>query len=268
MKEATMDNNPIFKLLFLHVESMQMTRAKSSSNDKLQPQTNEHNNRNTIPKVKTAGNKCTIFNDSGYFLYRLMRAMPELCTCLKNFFKPVRRLCHTHASGNSRQALKYAQKALQIKETDKIESLGQNFLVLGEIYYNLPISDSAYYYFNKALHSSSIYTVRAAYQGLYYVSRDNHEYEKMSVYCDQLLNYQDSIQTLNKSSELAEMQKEYDQQKIINEKNQLEIDKKNMINMILLAGIGIVVGIAVMIYIYIKKNCFAKNACSKGRKKK
>ncbi|MBF0838641.1 tetratricopeptide repeat protein, partial [Streptococcus acidominimus] len=38
-------------------------------------------------------------------------------------------------------ALKYAQKALQIKETDKIESLGQNFLVLGEIYYNLPISD-------------------------------------------------------------------------------------------------------------------------------
>lgn len=86
MKEATMDNNPIFKLLFLHVESMQMTRAKSSSNDKLQPQTNEHNNRNTTPKVKTAGNKCTIFNDSGYFLYRLMRAMPELCTCLKNFF--------------------------------------------------------------------------------------------------------------------------------------------------------------------------------------
>lgn len=65
-------------------------------------------------------------------------------------------------------ALKYAQKALQINETDEIESLGQNFLGLGEIYYYLAIPDSSYYYFNKALYSSSIYTVRAAYQGLYY----------------------------------------------------------------------------------------------------
>ena len=150
-------------------------------------------------------------------------------------------------------ALKYAQKALQIKETDKIESLGHNFLVLGEIYYHLAISDSAYYYFNKALHSSSIYTVRSAYQGLYNLSRKNQEYKKMSTYCEQLLHYQDSIQIVNKSRALAEMQKKYDQQKIINENSQLEMDKKNMINMILLAGMGITVGIAIMIYIYQKK---------------
>lgn len=62
-----MDNNPILKLLFRNVESTQMIRAKSSSKDKLQLQTNEHNNRNTIPIVKNAGNKCTTFNDSGYF---------------------------------------------------------------------------------------------------------------------------------------------------------------------------------------------------------
>ena len=41
-------------------------------------------------------------------------------------------------------ALKYAQKALQINETDEIESLGQNFLGLGEIYYYLAIPDSAF----------------------------------------------------------------------------------------------------------------------------
>ena len=38
----------------------------------------------------------------GYFLYRLMRAIPELCTCLKNFRKSVRRLWYTQAPGNSR----------------------------------------------------------------------------------------------------------------------------------------------------------------------
>lgn len=150
-------------------------------------------------------------------------------------------------------ALEYAQKALLIKKTDRIESLGQNFLVLGEIYYHLAISDSAYYYLNKALYSPSIYTVRSAYQGLYYLSRDNHEYEKMSTYCEQLLHYQDSIQVLNKSRELAEIQKKYDQQKIINENSRLEMDKKNMINMVLLTGMGIAVGIAIMVYVYQKK---------------
>lgn len=150
-------------------------------------------------------------------------------------------------------ALEYAQKALLIKETDRIKSLGQNFFVLGEIYYHLAISDSAYYYLNKALYSSSIYTVRSAYQGLYYLSRDNHEYEKMSTYCEQLLHYQDSIQVLNKSRELAEIQKKYDQQKIINENSRLEMDKKNMINMVLLTGMGIAVGIAIMVYAYQKK---------------
>lgn len=150
-------------------------------------------------------------------------------------------------------ALEYAQKALLIKETDRIESLGQNFFVLGEIYYHLAISDSAYYYLNKALYSSSIYTVRSAYQGLYYLSRDNHEYEKMSTYCEQLLHYQDSIQVLNKSRELAEIQKKYDQQKIINENSRLEMDKKNMINMVLLTGMGIAMGIAIMVYAYQKK---------------
>ena len=226
--------------------------------------------------IEKALHYAELANDDKYicssyiFLARIMAALNQMNTSIEYYQKAIllaektedNYLCsgamnelagiYTNIK-DYQSALKYAQKALQIKETDKIESLGQNFLVLGEIYYNLPISDSAYYYFNKALHSSSIYTVRAAYQGLYYVSRDNHEYEKMSVYCDQLLNYQDSIQTLNKSSELAEMQKKYDQQKIINENSQLEMDKKNMINIILLAGIGIVVGIAVMIYIYQKK---------------
>lgn len=32
----------------------------------------------STPTVKTIGSMCTNFSDSGYFLYRLMRAMPEL----------------------------------------------------------------------------------------------------------------------------------------------------------------------------------------------
>lgn len=171
-----------------------------------------------------------------------------LCSCAMNELAGIYTDIKDYQS-----ALEYAQKALKLENTTNIESLGQNFLVVGEIYYHLNIPDSAYYYLNKALYSPSIYTVRSAYQSLYYLSRDNQEYEKMSVYCEQLLYYQDSIQVLNKSRELAEIQKKYDQQKIINENSRLEMDKKNMLNMILLAGIGIVMGIAVMIYVYQKK---------------
>lgn len=171
-----------------------------------------------------------------------------LCSCAMNELAGIYTRIKDYQS-----ALEYAQKALKLESTTNIESLGQNFLVVGEIYYHLNIPDSAYYYLNKALYSPSIYTVRSAYQGLYYLSRNNQEYEKMSVYCEQLLHYQDSVQVLNKSRELAEIQKKYDQQKIINENSRLEMDKKNMLNMILLAGIGIAAGIAVMVYVYQKK---------------
>lgn len=171
-----------------------------------------------------------------------------LCSCAMNELAGI----YTNIK-DYQSALEYAQKALKLKNTTDIEYFGQNFLVVGKIYYHLNIPDSAYYYLNKALYSPSIYTVRSAYQGLYYLSRDNQEYEKMSAYCEQLLHYQDSIQVLNKSRELAEIQKKYDQQKIINENSRLEMDKKNMLNMILLAGMGIAVGIAIMVYAYQKK---------------
>ena len=65
--------------------------------------TNDTKTKPKQPNVNTVGNKCTTFNESGYFLYRLIRAIPLLYTCLKNFLKSVLRLCQTHASGNNRQ---------------------------------------------------------------------------------------------------------------------------------------------------------------------
>lgn len=77
--------------------------ANKASKSRLHGQIRAASNTSTTPTVNTAGSKCTTFKDSGYFLYKSMRAIPELCTCLKNFFKSVRRLCHTQASGNKRQ---------------------------------------------------------------------------------------------------------------------------------------------------------------------
>lgn len=48
--------------------------------------------RKSVPTTKVVGSKCTIFNEEGYILYKLILAIPELKTCLKNFFKSVLRL--------------------------------------------------------------------------------------------------------------------------------------------------------------------------------
>lgn len=155
---------------------------------------------------------------------------------------------------DSQSAMKYAQQALQLKKGNKdTAALGPNYLVLGEIYRHLNIPDSAYHYLNKALSSSSIYTIRTAYQALYYLSRENKEYQKMSGYCDKLLIYQDSIQKLKKSKELAKMQKKYDQQKIINEKNKLKIEKDKTIRIGLIVLIVLLCLSGSIIYIYQQK---------------
>lgn len=154
---------------------------------------------------------------------------------------------------DSQSAMKYAQQALQLKKMNRSQSLEQNYLVLGEIYHDINMPDSAYHYLNKALSSSSIYTIHATYHALYYLSRENKEYEKMATYCDQLLIYQDSIQKLSKSKELTKMQKKYDQQKIINEKNKLKIEKDKTIRMGLIALIAILCVLGFIIYIYQRK---------------
>lgn len=46
----------------------------------------------------------------------------------------------------------------------------------------------------------------------------------MSQYCDSMIVYQDSIEILNRNKELMDMQEKYNQQKLLNEKNQLKIE--------------------------------------------
>ena len=87
-----MANRPMRMLLLLRLASVKMAVAKSARGDSAEGQNGVQSNRKATPMVNKAGRRWTSFSESGYFLYRLMRAMPELCTCLKNFFKSVRRL--------------------------------------------------------------------------------------------------------------------------------------------------------------------------------
>lgn len=134
-------------------------------------------------------------------------------------------------------ALAYSRQSLEISKKGKRSSLETNYLVLGNIYRHLNMPDSAYYYLELALSSSNLHTICSAYQALFYLSQENKDYEKMAHYGNELFVYQDSIYEQNKSKELIEMQAKYDQQKVINDKKQMQIEKDRTIRNILIMRI-------------------------------
>ena len=113
--------------------------------------------------------------------------------------------------------------------------------------------DSAYFYLERALSSSNILTVCSTCQALFYLSQETKDYEKMAYYGNKLFEYQDSVYKQNKSKELIEMQVKYDQQKVINDKKQMQIEKDRTIRNILIVLVIVLCLSALLVYFYQRK---------------
>ena len=155
-------------------------------------------------------------------------------------------------SGNNQEAIHYVQAAIKMKKTD------QKLLALGNIYRLLHQCDSAYHYLIQASKTTNIRTIRSAYQALYYTSLEEKNYKKAVEYSEKLWFYQDSISKIERNKALIEMQEKYDQQKIINEKNLLKIEKDRTIRNSLIVLILLLFTIAIIIYRYQRKVFYQK----------
>lgn len=160
------------------------------------------------------------------------------------------------------QALYYAKQAFN--NDDNKLAQGQIFLMLGKIYSEIGKLDSAYHYLNEILSlKTHIRTVIDAYNTLYELNKREQKYKNAIAYSDKLIMGIDSIYRLNRSKDLAEMQAKYDQQKIINEKNQLKLEKdKNTRNALIILALLLSI-IAILIYIYQRKLMIKERALQK-----
>ncbi len=148
-----------------------------------------------------------------------------------------------------KKALYYSKQA--INSSNIGVSKGQINLVIGNIYREIGPIDSAYYYLNQVVgHKASVNTVNAAYHALYELSKREKKYQEAIFYNDKFLNGFDSIFDSHKEQELAEMQEKYNQQKLINEKNQLKIEKDKNTRNALIILIVLICVIAILIYNY------------------
>lgn len=108
-------------------------------------------------------------------------------------------------------------------------------------------------YLYKSLSADHVLTALAGYRSLYYLSKKEKDYEKMGDYCDKIWIYQDSVWKTKKVKELAEMQVKYNQQKLLNEKNLLQIEKNNIVKDALICLVLLLCIIGVLIYMYQQK---------------
>ena len=149
-------------------------------------------------------------------------------------------------------ALKYIQESLNIKTEQYIDEK-PSILTKGNLYRLMKENDSAYYYLNKSLVTNNIYTKRSAYQALYYLSLEEKKYKDAVEYGDNFRLYADSIQKNDRSRALIEMQEKYNQEKVINEKNQLKIEKDRAVRNSLIGVISLLCIIGILIFIYQQK---------------
>lgn len=150
-------------------------------------------------------------------------------------------------------SLYYQVKSLNIDEKSGSLDFSQIRLGIGETYRLMGQFDSAYYYLENALNATNVYVKRNASQELYYLYRDFGKYKEAIAHNDSYRMYMDSIENINRSMKIAEIQAKYDQQKLLNENNLLLIEKSHFMKSALFILIILLLLIGSLIFIYQRK---------------
>ena len=144
---------------------------------------------------------------------------------------------------------------LRLKQYDKALALekeaaggnqpsAQSYYGMGVAYLNLNEYDSAYYCLNQALNTPNVYTRRAAYLSLSYLSRHCIDYQKYVIqHIDSLRFYEDSIESINQSKEIIFYKEKY-------EKEKLKLEQADTTRWLLILIIVCLVLLSVLLYFY------------------
>lgn len=145
------------------------------------------------------------------------------------------------------KALEITRQGLKLYTQDRpcpARSLG----IIGNIYSNMNVVDSATYYLQKTIDAAKNPNLKgSSYDDLQRMYGRVGKYKEAWQACKQALYLYDSIRWADQSSELIEMQAKYDQQEVIIQRNQLQIEKDRIARNALLVLIGAILLIAILV---------------------
>lgn len=148
-------------------------------------------------------------------------------------------------------ALQHIKQSIGYKNAQKHSDIFVSYLSLANIYRDLGNIDSASYYYGIAAKGGhNVYNTKDAYNNLRIFSKDAGDYEAASEYSDKVISLLDSIRKVDRSEALMEMQEKYDQQVLINEKNQIQLKRERDVRISLVVIIALLVIIGIGTYWY------------------
>ena len=124
------------------------------------------------------------------------------------------------------------------------------YLNIGDLYRLMGCYDLAIPYLEKALNTKNMYTKRSTYQCFYYLYIKQQNYKKAIEYNNLYWVCNDSIQKIEKQKEIIAVEKKYNNEKLLNEKQQLELKQSRML---LIRGGIFLLTIIVFLFIYADK---------------
>ena len=152
-------------------------------------------------------------------------------------------------------ALYYMRYTIKLKSMYNFKETAFDYLVLGKAYNFTNSIDSAIYYLNKVLLAPNVGLVHIAdaQQNLYFAYEKKKEYKSASEICFQLSKTIDSLCHIRQGLTLMQIQEKYNQQKLINEKNGLQIQKDRVMRNALIGLLIATCAMAILIYFYQRK---------------
>lgn len=154
--------------------------------------------------------------DSAYFYFNYSRENAQIINDKKREAMALNELSAVfQAQKDFDQALSFARKniALKIAEQDTA-NLPQSYYGLGCIFYDMDEMDSAKVYFNKSLYTNNLYTLSNAYLGLSNIAREENNDKASDEYHRLYKTYHDSIYKKPTVKELADVQSDYEYDKL------------------------------------------------------
>lgn len=125
------------------------------------------------------------------------------------------------------------------------------YSTLMNTYFEADMPDSAMVYARLLLEQNKepLYQ-NSVYIALYNECLRHKNYEKAVSYVDSIFNYQEKMHNESLSQKIVEAEAKYNQQKVINEKNQLKMEKDRTILIALIVLSVLLLGIVVLVFVY------------------
>lgn len=156
--------------------------------------------------------------------------------------------------GNYEKALEYEKEGLilNLQLEDSINLSAAKYGV-ATVFYQMGKLDSAEVYLKEAMNTSHIGRIRTVNLLLYFITKKQLRYEDAFRYIEQYRLYNDSINNMERTKAIAEVQVKYDNEKLENEKKTLLLEKDRLQASILWGGIIMILLISLIAFTYQRK---------------